>query len=290
MKKFVASCLLFASSFAVGQTTPPYDPSEGLYWIDGKTVTITYSPKDAPATVSTSDMAQVIAQVEARLNGLNIPGLHVAVGRLDLPNACDHKAPNVVHVCWEARVDRRVDSIMSINTDGSTFWRESLILMANTADWTDPTRPLYQQVMHYLMHILGFTHPRDGTIRYESVINNNTMDLSQGDIDGLRAMFTETRCALSYNASTGVVDVPYASYMGHAYKAQLQNVGGGQFTLVPGSLAQYSSSNLPLTPCQGLVIDASNEFHIPQVWVGGNLYWATLHLASGRFTLTGTGQ
>ena len=288
MKSLIA-CLLFASNLALAQTTPPYDPSEGLYWIDGKTVTITYSPKDAPATVSASAMAQVIAQVEARINSLNIPGLHVAVGRLDLPNACAHQERNVVHVCWEARIDRRVDSIMSVNTDGSTFWRESLVLMSNTADWTDPTRPLYQQVMHYLLHILGLTHPRDGDIRYESVINNNTMDLSQGDIDGLRAVFSATRCALSYNAGTGIVDVPYASYLGHAYKVQLQNAGGGQFTVVPGSLTMYSSSNLPLTPCQGLAVDASNEFHIPQVWVGNSLYSATLQLEGGRFRLVNAG-
>jgi hypothetical protein len=284
MKKFVASCLLFASSLTFGQVvTPPYDPSEGLYWIDGKTIMITYSPKDAPAAVSTSQMAQVIAQVEARINGLNIPGLRVAVGRLDLPNACAHKERNVVHVCWEARVDRRVDSIMSVNTDGSTFWRESLILMSNTADWTDPTRPVYQQFMHYLLHILGFAHPRDGDTRYESVINNNTMDLSQGDIAGMRAVFTSTRCALSYNPSTGTVDVPYVSYFGRAYKAQLQNAGGGQFTLVPGSVAMYSSGNPPLTPCQGLAIDASNEFRIPQVWIGGSLYGGTLRLEGDRF-------
>src|SRR5688572_32996997 len=117
MKKFVASCLLFVSQLGFGQIiTPAYDPVDGIYWMDGKTVTITYSPKDAPATVSASQMAQVIAQAEARINGLGIPGLRVAVGRLDLPNACAHKEPNIVHVCWEARVDRRVDSIMSVNT------------------------------------------------------------------------------------------------------------------------------------------------------------------------------
>lgn len=291
MKKFVASCLLFASSFTFGQVTPPYDPLDGIYWIDGKTVTITYSPKDAPATVSASQMAQVIAQVEARINGLNIPGLRVAVGRLDLPNACAHKERNIVHVCWEARVDRRVDSIMSVNTDGSAFWRESLLLFSNTADWTDPTRPVYQQFMHYLLHVLGLTHPRDGTIRYESVINNNTMDLAQNDIDGLRALFTATRCALAYNADTGIVDVPFVTYAGRAYRARLQNLGGGNFSIVPGSIAMYSSGNMPLTPCQALVVDGTGEFHVPQVWIGGTLYWATLRLgANNRLTVLRSGR
>jgi len=292
MKALIAFCFLLASPLAFSQiVTPPYEESEGLYWIDGKTVTITYSPKDAPATVSASQMAQVIAQAEARINGLNIPGLHVAVGRLDLPNACADKAPNVVHVCWETRIDRRVDSIMEINTDGATFWRESLLLFANNADWTDPTRPVYQQFMHYLLHVLGLTHPRDGTTRYESVINNNVMDLSQGDIDGLRAVFSATRCALSYDASKGTVEVPYVSIGGRAYSAQLQNLGGGNFSVVPGSVAMYSSSRAPTTPCQGLVVDGSGEFHVPQVWIGGSLYWATLRLgANNRLTLVRSGS
>jgi hypothetical protein len=291
MKKFIASCLLFASHLAFGQVTPPYDPADGIYWIDGKTVTITYSPTDAPAAVSASQMAQVIAQVEARINGLNIPGLHIAVGRLDLPNACAHKERNVVHVCWEPRIDRRVDSIVSVNTDGSVFWRESLILMSNSADWTDPTRPVYQQFMHYLLHVLGLTHPRDGTIRYESVINNNTMDLSQGDIDGLRALFTDTRCALSYDSGTGSVDVPFVNFGGRAYSAKLQNEGGGSFSIVPGTIAMYGSGYTPTTPCQSLAIDASGEFHVPQVWIGGSLYWATLRLgANNRLSLVNSGR
>jgi hypothetical protein len=292
MKAFIAFCFLLASNVAFSQiVTPPYDPSEGLYWIDGHTVTITYSPKDAPATVSASQMAQVIAQAEARINGLNIPGLRIAVGRLDLPNGCADRSPNIVHVCWEHRVDRRVDPMMYIRTDGSTFWNDSYLLFANNADWTDPTRPLYQQFMHYLLHVLGLAHPRDGNIRFESVINNNVNDLSQGDIDGLRAVFTATRCALSYNASNGTVDVPYVSVGGKAYSAQLQNLGGGNFSVVPGSLSMYSSTKLPLTPCQGLKVDASGEFHVPQVWVGSGLYWATLRLgANNRLTLQGSGR
>lgn len=290
MKTLIAfCCCLFTASLAFGQAMP-YAPEEGLYWIDGKTVVITYSPTDAPAAVPPAAMAQALADVEAKLNSLNLPGLHVTIGRLDLPNACAHRERNVVHVCWEPRDGRRADSIMSANTDGSTFWRESVIVLGNQADWTDPTRPLYQQLQHYLLHILGFAHPSREPGAPASIINNNAFELTQLDIDGLAAMYGGTRCALRYYEESGQVYVPYVTYRGHAYTARLQHVGGGQFTIVPGSLGMYGSARYPLTPCQSLVLDDSGELHLPQVWVGGSLNWATLQFANERFTLVGRGQ
>jgi hypothetical protein len=293
MKKLLASLLLLASasiaSSAALSQSYTYAPEEGIHWIDGKTVTITYSPNGVPGVAPPGYVEQTIADVEARLNALNLPGLTVRVGRLDLPNACAHKDRNTVHICWELRDGRRVDSINTGNTDGASFWREGIIILANNADWTDATRPLYQQLHHYLLHILGFSHPaRDGGP--PSVINNNAMDLTAQDIEGLQNMYTSTRCAVTYDTN-GTIRIPFVTYQGLAYTGRIQRDSAGGFSLVPGTLGRYGYPSvlvapIPTSPCQGLQIDGSNELHLPQVWVNGELRWLTLRFTGERFTVT----
>lgn len=295
MKALFAAGLLFASATALAQPVAwPYAEEEGIHWIEGKTVNITYSHTDAPATVTQAMANQVLADVEARLNGLGISGLNVTIGRRDITTACSYRERNSVHICWEPRDGRRADSINTGYTDGSEFWREGLIILGNQADWTDQTRPLYQQVQHYLLHILGFAHPEREPDRAISVINNNSLDLTQLDIDGLRTMYGGGRCALRYE-SNGTVRVPFVMYQGSAYTARLQHDGGRGLTIVPGSLGRYGNASfnvskpIPTTPCHGLSIDGTGEFHVPEVWIGGQLRWATLRMANGGFTVTNSG-
>jgi hypothetical protein len=241
-----------------------------------------------PAIAPPGYVEQTIADVEARLNGLNLPGLTVRVGRLDLPNACAHKDRNTIHICWEPRDGRRADSFNNGNTDGTTFWREGMILLGNNADWTDATRPLYQQLQHYLLHIIGFSHPeRTGPA---SVINNNAMDLTAQDIGGLQTMYTATRCALTYDAD-GTMRIPFVTYQGLAYTGRIKRDSDGGFSIVEGTLGRYGYPSMlvapiPTTPCLGLQIDGTNELHLPQVWVNGSLRWLTLHFTGERFTVT----
>jgi hypothetical protein len=293
MKNLLALCLLFVSGTVLGQGVAwPYAPEEGIHWIDGKTVNITYSHTDAPSTVSRAAALQVLADVEARLNGLGIAGLRVQIGRTDITTACNYRQRNSVHICWEPRQGRRADSMNTGYTDGASFWREGWIILGNQADWTDPTRPLYQQVQHYLLHVLGFAHPDRTTV--VSVINNNSMDLTQVDIDGLRAMYGPGRCALTLDGS-GVITVPFAMYLGSAYTAKLKDDGANGFTIVPGSIGRYGDGGynvmepIPISPCQSLAIDGNNELHLPEVTVGGQTRWMTLRLANGAFRVTGSG-
>ena len=282
--KFLIPCLLFLSSLAFGQAQP-YEAYENIHWNHGQTVTLTYSPTDAPAAVPASVAVQTLTEVAARLNGLGIPGLNVALGDMNLPNSCAHKDRNTVHICWEFRNNRRADSINTPMSDGSSFWREGIIILGYQADWTDATRPFKQQIYHYLMHILGFAHPvRPAAGGLPSVVNNIGEDLTQVDIDGLRAMYAPGRCALTYDEH-GAVHVPFVSYAGKAYTARLQHQGGGAFTIVPGTLGVYSELNLPATPCQNLTMTPSGELHVPEVWIGNSLRWATLQFANNGFML-----
>lgn len=296
MKGLVAACLLFASGSTFAQAVAwPYAEEEGIHWIDGKTVNITYSHAGAPAAVTQAMANQVLADVEARLNGLGLSGLRVQIGNRDITTGCAYRARNSVHICWEPRDGRRADSINSGHTDGNEFWREGIIILGNQENWTDPTRPLYQQVQHYLLHILGFAHPEREPERAISVINNNALDLTQLDIDGLRAMYGGGRCALQY-ASDGTVRIPFVRYQGGAYTARLQHDGQRGLTIIPGSLGRYGnggynvSNPIPTTPCHGLAIDGNNELHIPEVWIGGQLRWATLRFVNGSFTVVATGM
>lgn len=288
MKNLVVLCWLFLSGAALAQPVAwPYAPEEKIYWIEGKTVNITYSHTDAPSTVSLAMANQVLADVEARLNGLGIPGLRVQIGRRDITTACNYRERNSVHICWELRDGRRADSINTPMTDGSTFWREGIIILGNQADWTDPTRPLYQQVQHYLLHILGFAHPEREPDRAISVINNNSMDLTQLDIDGLRNMYGGSRCVLSVD--NGVLAIPFVNYRGRAYGGRLQHDGQSGYMIVPGSVSVFSSSNYPISPCHDLTIDGNNELYIPDVRIGGQLRWATMRFTGSGFTMTGSG-
>jgi hypothetical protein len=296
MKTLFAASLLLASSATFAQVVAwPYAEEEGIHWIDGKTVNITYSHAGAPSTVSQAMATQVLADVEARLNGLGLPGLHVQIGRRDITTACDYRERNSVHICWEVRQGRRADSINTGYTDGSEFWREGIIILGNQEDWTDPTRPLYQQVQHYLLHILGFAHPEREPERAISVINNNANDLTQIDIDGLRAMYGGGRCALQYNAN-GTVNIPFVSYQGGAYTARLQHDGGSGLAIVPGSLGRYGNGGfnvpgpIPTSPCHGLAIDGNNQLHIPAVWINGLSHWATLRMENGAFRVIASGR
>ncbi|MDY6984739.1 MAG: hypothetical protein SV422_16760, partial [Pseudomonadota bacterium] len=140
----------------------------------------------------------------------------------------------------------------------------------------------------------GFAHPEREPDRAISVINNNANDLTQLDIDGLRAMYGGGRCALQYE-SNGTVRIPFVSYQGGAYTARLQHDGARGLAIVSGSLGRYGNASfnvsnpIPTTPCHGLAIDGNNELHIPEVWIGGRLHWATLRMEGGGFTVTASG-
>lgn len=284
--KYLIPCLLFISSFAFGQAQP-YAAYENIHWNHGKPVVLTYSHSGAPGTVPASVAIDTLNTVANRLNGLGLPGLTVVVGATNLPNACAHKDRDTVHVCWEVRDGRRADSINTPMSDGSSFWREGIIILGNQADWTDATRPFKQQIYHYLMHILGFAHPvRPADNGLPSVINNIGDDLSQVDIEGLQMMYAPGRCAVTYDEH-GQVYIPFVSYAGRAYTARLQHQGGGTFTIVPGTLGMYSAQNIPVTPCQNLTMTSSGVLQIPEVWVNGSLIWATLQFGSNNsFTVT----
>jgi hypothetical protein len=135
-----------------------------------------------------------------------------------------------------------------------------------------------------MLHIVGFGHPVGDSVQ------NGAADFTTLDINGLQLMYGADSCAVTYDAATHTVDIPFVKYRGGTYTARLQHSGGADFTLVPGSVGLLNSGNMPLSRCQNLEVDGNGELRIPQVRVGGDLYWATLRLANGRFTLTGRGQ
>lgn len=281
--KFLIPCLLFVSSFAFGQAVQ-YAQHENLHWTHGQTITLTYSPALAPAQIPPAVAVQTLTEVANRLNGLGLPGLTIALGNMNLPNACEHRDRNTVHVCWGPRGTRRADPFNFPMSDGSSFWREGMIILGNEVDWNDASRPFKQQVYHYLLHVIGFAHPdRAGA---PSVINNIGNDLQPIDIEGLQSLFAPGRCAVTYDEH-GTVYIPFVRYAGRAYTARLQHQGGGQFTIVPGTLGMYSAQSLPITPCQNLEMTSSGEFRVPEVWAGGVLTSATLQFSNNRFTVIG---
>ncbi|MGV3591916.1 MAG: hypothetical protein ACO1PZ_09520, partial [Gammaproteobacteria bacterium] len=121
-------------------------------------------------------------------------------------------------------------------------------------------------------------------------VQNGAADLTQLDINGLLAMYGSGSCALTYDAGTRTVDIPFVKYRGGTYTARLQHNGGNDFTIVPGSIGMLNSGNMPTSRCHGLAIDGNNDLHIPEVRVGDGLYWATLRYENGRLTMTGRGQ
>lgn len=279
LKTLIAGCSLFASSMAMSQAIP-LDPANGYFWIDGRTLTIAYSSLAAPVNVSNTTMLQVLADVEARLEGLNIPGLQVTIDTNVRNTGCSVRNPNEVLVCWTP-VEGNTSTVLNIGGgSGVNFWREGNVMLDTVATMWTGADMLYSNTLHQVMHILGYGHPNgSGT----SVLNG-APDLTQLDIDGLHAGYSASRCAVTYVG--GDVVVPYVTYKGGAYKVTLRHNGGANFTLAPGSITAYGAANMPLTPCQSLAVDASDEVHFPNVNVGGFLYNATLRLnASGGLTL-----
>jgi hypothetical protein len=281
--KLPASCLFVAASLASGAAfaqPAPYSPEDRIHWIDGETVTITYAP--GGAAVSSAVATKVLGDIEAKFNSLGIAGLDLAIGNRDVANGCDGVGRNTVHICWEPRTGTSADARNSGRTDGATFWREGNIILSSSDTWSEAS--LYTTLMHYMLHVLGFGHPVGDSVQ------NGAPDLSQLDINGLQAMYGSGSCAVVYDANTRTVNIPFVKYQGAAYTAQLLNNGGNDFTIVPGSLAQWTSTNMPTTRCQGLAIDGNNDLLIPQVRVGDALHWANLRFANGRLTLTNLGQ
>lgn len=283
--KLSTSCLLAASTLVAVNAfaqPAPYSPEERIHWIDGETVTITYSHSGAPAGVTPALAAEVLADIEAKFDGLNLPGLDVQVGNRDIANGCLGTGRNTVHICWEPRTGTTADASNTGRTDGSSFWREGNIILSSSATWSEAS--VYSTLMHYMLHVLGFGHPVGDSVQ------NGASDLTQIDIQGLQALYGHGACALSYDGATGQVHIPFVRYRGGTYTARLQHNGGNDFTIIPGSIGVLNSMNMPTSRCQGLAIDGNNELHIPEVYVGGGLYWATLRFENNRLTLTGRGE
>ena len=294
MKKLLAPLLLCASGAVLAQT-PEYALDYHIFWNYDVPVTLTYSTLDAPPSAPRALVLEVLADVEARINGLNIPGLSVRIGRTDLAVSCDGRTPSEVLICWENRQGETSNFQTYNRTDDVNYWHEANIIMGKNTVWTEAM--LYEWILHHVMHVVGFSHPH-GTPG-ESVLHD-APDLTQMDIDALRSKYRADRCALSYGAN-GQINFPFVKYMGGAFTATLQHDGAG-FALVPGTLGRYGSQGFntpplqesarlrvpvpaPATPCPALEIDGNNELYVPEVKVNGVSYEATLKLANGRFTL-----
>ncbi|HEY0961600.1 MAG TPA: hypothetical protein VGE69_04510 [Pseudomonadales bacterium] len=283
--KLSASCLFAAATLVSGiafAQPAPYSAQERIHWIDGQTVTITYSPAGAPAQVSSAAAAKVLADIEAKFDSLGIAGLDVAIGNREVANGCAGVGRNTVHICWEPRTGTTADARNTGNTDGSVFWREGTIILSSSTTWTEAS--VYATLMHYMLHVLGFGHPVGDSVQ------NGAADLTALDISGLQTMYGAGSCALTYDATLRQVEIPFVKYRGGTYTARLQHNGGNDFTIVPGSIGMLNSANMPTSRCHGLAIDANNDLYIPQVNVGNSLFWANLRFENGRLTLTGRGQ
>lgn len=295
MKKLLVSLLLCASGAAFSQT-PEYALDYHIFWNYDVPVTLTYSTLDAPPSAPRALVLDVLADVEARINGLNLPGLSVRIGRTDLSVPCDSRSRNEALICWENREGETSNFQTYNRTDDVDYWHEANIVMGKNTVWTEAM--LYEWILHHVMHIVGFSHPH-GTPG-ESVLHD-APDLTQMDIDALRNRYRADRCALTYGAN-GQINFPFVKYMGGGFTATLQHEGGANFSLVPGTLGRYGSQGFntpplqdsarlrvpvpaPATPCAPLEIDGNNELFIPEIRVGGALYEATLVLGNGRFTL-----
>jgi hypothetical protein len=277
MKKalLAAGCSLFLSSLTFAQTNVNAD----YFWIDGKTVTVAYASGTAPTSVSNAMLMQVLADIEAKLDGLKIPGLEVAIDTT-VRNTCDDREHNKVLVCWGTVSDNLATFAGYNGMDGTTGWRSANVILDRQVAWTRDS--LYAWTMHELMHVLGFTHPPgSGT----SVLNG-AADLTTLDIDGLQTMYA-ARCVFPYNATDKTVVLPFVTYRGNAYKATVHNDGNNNFSLA--AVTMWTSAG-PITPCQGLAVDANNELHVPAVNAGGVSIWADLRVQNGGLVLLRSGR
>ena len=116
---------------------------------------------------------------------------------------------------------------------------------------------------------------------------NGALELTQIDIDGLRQVYSSSRCTLTYDMTTRNINIPYVTYRGNSYNATIHHNGGASFTLVGASM--YSAANPPLTGCQNIAVDGNNQVHLPNVNVNGAIYWGDLTLSNGSLTLTTSG-
>lgn len=295
MNKLIASVLLCAAGTAFGQT-PEYALDYHIFWNYDVPVTLTYSTLDAPPSAPRALVLDVLGDVEARINGLDIPGLSVRIGRTDLSVSCDSRARNEALICWENREGETSNFQTYNRTDDVAYWHEANIIMGKNTVWTEAM--LYEWILHHVMHIVGFSHPH-GTPG-ESVLHD-APDLTQMDIDALRNRYRADRCAVTYEGN-GQIFLPFVKYLGGAYTARLQHDGASGFTLVPGTFGRYGSQGFnpppmqdsaqlrvpvpaPATPCPALEIDGNNELFVPEVRVGGVMYEGTLKLVNDRFTL-----
>ncbi len=286
MKQLFASCLLFLSSVAPGQYEP-YPNEYGYFWIQGKAVTLAYSHLSAPANVSQTTMLQVLARMEAAIDGLNIPGLTAQVDTNVRATGCATADRNMVVVCWGAVASGTGNFTSTGGLDSSlNVWREGRITLDNTplTVWTSAD-VIYAQAMHQLLHVVGFGHPQgSGT----SVLNG-AADLTAIDTAGLQAKYGANGCTLTYDANKNIA-IPYVTYMGSAYKVTIHHNGGTSFSLVPGTVSQYGGTNIPLTHCQNLAVDGTNQIHFDSVNVNGAIYWGDMVYANGALTLTASGR
>jgi hypothetical protein len=294
MKQLFALLLLCASSVTFGQTATvareyPFDLH--IFWNDSVPVVLNYSLRDAPPSAPISMVTKVLGDIEARINGLNLPGLSVRAGRRDLQVPCASRTRSEVLICWEARQGETSNFQVYSLTDDVNYWHEANIILGSNTVWDEAL--LYKWMMHQVVHVIGFAHPQGEN----TSILNGAPDLTQLDIDGLKLRYRADRCALTY--ANGVVTLPYVKYMGGAFTGKIQAAGGANFTLVPGSLGRFGKQAfnvppegtfavplpVPATPCPALQIEANGDLFIPEVKVNGVLYQATLTLANGRFTL-----
>jgi hypothetical protein len=305
MKKLLVPLLFSApllcashAAFSQATVTPEYDLGYHIFWNYDVPLTLNYSTLDAPPSAPRNLVVKVLGDIEARINGLDIPGLSLRIGNTELAVNCDIRRPSEVTICWENRQGETSNFQTYNRTDDVNFWQEANIIMGKNTEWDEPM--LYQWLSHHVMHIIGFSHPEgSGT----SVLNG-AADFTQMDIDALRHRYRANHCALTYT-SEGRIPLPFVKYQGGAFTASLQNDGAG-FSIVPGSLGRYGSQSynipppdaatslrvplpVPATPCPALEIDGNNELHVPEIWVNGSLFEGTLVYTNGRFALKSAG-
>src|SRR5688500_1006208 len=124
MNKLLAPLLLCASSAALSQT-PEYALDYHIFWNFDVPVTLTYSMLDAPPSAPRALVLEVLADVEARINGLNIPGLSVRIGRTDLSVPCDVRSRSEALICWENRQGETSNFQTYNRTDDVNYWHEA---------------------------------------------------------------------------------------------------------------------------------------------------------------------
>ena len=278
MKKLIACCSLFASSLALGQAVPMPE-SSGQFWIEGRTVTLAYSNLNAPDGISNATMLQGLAKMEADLEALNTT-LEVQVDTNVRSTGCGVVGTDTVVVCWQPVAGNSGNFTNVSGGSGTNYWREATVILDNQTAWSS-NAAVYAVAMHELMHVLGFGHPEgSGT----SVLNG-ALDLTQLDKDGLIAMYSPTRCTLTYNLTSREIVIPYVTYRGNAYRATIRHDGGTTFSLVTTGTSMYTAASPPQAACQNVAVDANNQGHLPRVNVNGAIYYGDLTL-TGNNTLT----